>query len=144
VVIVKEILRTYYSCSDDVRLDIDSTISELSKKGILSDIEVKIILSTKEQYSLSMIGELFSISSGSVGRILDKACSKIAKHLGPEYQENKIIVEAEYRLGRKLTKEERSFCRKKMKDFGRNRYASVNIFNFKEKFGESGQHKEQG
>jgi len=132
MVVVKEIIRSYYSCSEDVKLDIDSAISDLYDKGVLSDIEVQVVSATKEQYSLALIGELLGIDKTSAGRLLSRACKKLSKFLGPEYQEVKVIEAAEKRLKRPLTKEEKSFCLRKMRDFGRNRYASLNIFNFNE------------
>lgn len=132
MVIVKEIVRTYYSCSDEVKLDIDLAIEELEKSGTLLDQEVVVLNATKEQYSLIMIGEFLGVSTSAVGRILDCACGKIADHLGPEYQEEKIFKAVEDRLGRGLTNKERSFCWKKLRDFGRNRYSRLNIFNFNE------------
>lgn len=134
MVIVKEIIRTFYSCSDDIKFDIDVAINKLSKNGILSEMETLVLEVTKEQYSLIVAGELLGISKSAVGRTLDAACKKLAVHLGSEYQEVKILKAAEDKLGRKLTREERSFCWKKMRDFGRNKYAEVNIFNFKDKF----------
>lgn len=143
MVVVKEILRAYYSCSEDVKFDIDRAISELVDRGMLSEVDLYIINSTKEQYSLSLIGEFLDVDRSSIGRLLNEACKKIADFLGPEYQEDKIIKAAEARLRRKLTRAEKSFCRRKMKDYGRNRYANVNIFNFKEKLG-SRRNKKQG
>lgn len=135
MVIVKEIIRTYYDCDENVKYDIDSTIAQLSKDGELSDIELVVLSTTKEQYSLKAAGELLGISKSATGRALDSACNKIAEYLGSEYQDEKILKLAEKKLCRKLTTKEQEFCWKKIKDFGRNRYSDVNIFNFKIKDG---------
>jgi len=132
MVIVKEILRTYYSCDDNVRLDIDSAISMLSKDGTLSDVELVVIAVTKEQYSLVEASKLVGISKTSIGRELDRACEKIANYLGHEYQDDKILSLVENKLGRKLRPAEKKFCWNKIRNFGRDKSTNVNIFNFNE------------
>jgi len=131
MVIVKEIIRTYYFCEESVKLDIDSAISQLSESGALSEVELLVLAITKEQYSLNAASELVGLSKSKIGRVLDAACQKIADHLGPEYQDTKILRAVETRLGRKLTPEEEFFCWKKITDFGRNKYSNISIFNFK-------------
>jgi hypothetical protein len=131
MVIVKEIIRTYYSCDETTKLDVDSAISTLSEDGTLTEVELLVIAITKEQYSLTAASEVLGISKSAVGRILDIACHKIAIHLGSEYQDIKIFKRVEDRLGRKLTPEEEFFCWKKMRDLGRNKYDNISIFNFK-------------
>jgi len=143
VVIVKEIIRTYYSCEEDVKLDIDISIQELTKQGILSDVEVIVLAIIREQYSLSSAGELLGISKSAVGRALNSACSKISDYLGNEYKEEKLIKEVESKLKRKLTEEEVEFCWVKLRDFGRNKYSNLSILNFKDAI-EFRQNKEQG
>lgn len=135
MVIVKDILRTYYSCDENVKFDIDSTILQLSKDGVLTDIELVVIAVTKEQYSLTAAGEIVGVSKSAVGRALDTACQKIADYLGSEYQDDKILKAVEEKLGRNLTSDEKIFCRSKIRDFGRNKYSDINIFNFKVKDG---------
>jgi hypothetical protein len=135
MVIVKDIIRTYYSCDENIQLDIDAAISKLSKDGTLSDVELVVLAVTREQYSLTLAGELVGISKSSVGRALDTACEKIASCLGSGYQDSLIIEAVEKRLGRKLTPDEDDFCWKKINDFGRNQYAKMNLFNFEIKDG---------
>ena len=144
MVIVKDIIRTYYACEENIKLDINSAIFKLSDDGTLSDVELVVLAVTREQYSLTLAGELVGISKSSVGRVLDTACEKIASCLGPEYQDNVIIEAVEKKLGRKLTPVEEEFCWKKINDFGRNQYAKINLFNFEIKDGKiigSGEYK---
>jgi hypothetical protein len=131
MVIVKEIIRTYYNCDENVRLDIDSAISTLSKEGILSDVELVVIAVTKEQYSLIEASKLVGLSKSAIGRKLDDACEKIAVCLGSEYQDDKILDLVESKLGRKLKSDEKKFCWNKIRNFGRDKSTNVNIFNFK-------------
>lgn len=129
--IVKEIIRTYYSCDDTIKLDIDTAISQLSNNGTLSPTELTMLAITKEQHSLPSASKLLGVSKTEAARLLDAASQKIATHLGSEYQDSKILRAVEARLGRELTPEEEFFCWKKMRDFGRNKYLDINIFNFK-------------
>lgn len=135
MVIVKDIIRNYYSCEENIKLDIDSAISKLSKSGELSDLDLIVLAITREQYSLSLAGDLLGVSKTSVGRMLDTACEKIANCLGAEYQDCAIIKAVESKLGRTLTPDEEFFCWKKINDFGRNQYAKINLFNFEIKDG---------
>jgi len=131
MVIVKETIRTYYNCDENVKLDIDSAIECLSKCGVLSDVEIIVLAVTKEQYSLLAAGELVGVSKSTISRHLDRACKKIANYLGSEYQDKKILRLVEEKLCRKLTEEERKFCWSKIRNFGRNKCTDLNIFNFK-------------
>lgn len=143
MVIVKEIIRNYYSYEEDVKLDIDHSIQELTKQGKLSDVEVIVLAITREQYSFSCANELLGISKSTFGRALNSACKKISDYLGEEYKEEKIIKEVESKLKRKLTEEEIEFCWMKLKDFGRNKYSNLSILNFKDAI-EFRENKKQG
>lgn len=148
MVIVKDIIRTYYSCDENVKFDIDSTIEQLTKDGALTNKELVVIAVIKEQYSLTEASDVLNISKSTVGRLLDSACEKIADSLGAEYQDSKIIRAVEKKLGRKLTVREEKFCWRKIKDFGRNKYSTISIFNFRMtrdgKIVESGKNKAEG
>lgn len=130
MVIVKEIIRSYYTCSDTVKLDIDVTIEKLTEQGMLDERELIVLYLTKEQYTKADIEEVIGIPSTTVGRVLNSACEKISKHLGPEYQDEKILCMVEERLGRSLTKQETSFCLFKMRNFRHDGMQSLSIFNF--------------
>ena len=133
MVIVKEIIRNFYDCDENIRLDINSAILELSKVDMLTDIELVVVAVTKEQYSLSAAGELVGLSKSAIGRHLDSACEKIANHLGSEYKDDKILELVEKKLGRNMTPSERRFCWSRIRNFGRDKSPNINIFNFKKK-----------
>ena len=135
MVIIKDIIRTYYACGETAQFDVDEAISRLAKVGVLTEVELVVLMATKEQYSLILIGEMIGLTKSAIARNLDSACKKIAKFLGPEYQDEKILKCVEVKLGRKLTPDEEFFCWKKIRDFGRNKYSNINIFNFKIKKG---------
>ena len=130
MVIVKEIIRSYYTCSDAVRMDIDDAISTLSKRGILDEKELLVIHLTKEQHTKADINEVAGIPSSSVGRVLDRACGKIAEYLGEEYQDDKLLHMVEEKLGRPLTDKEIDFCLYRMRNLRSDGAARLNIFNF--------------
>jgi len=135
MVIIKEIIRTYYACDETIRVDIDMAIETLAKDGILSERQLLIIQAVKEQYSFTAIAKMLELARSEVERYLDLACASVSSYLGSEYQDSKVLGAVTARLGRELTPEEEFFCWKKMRDFGRNKYAKVNIYNFKIKNG---------
>lgn len=130
MVIVREILKSYLVADTVIRYDIDSAIEYLAERGDLSERQLQIVNGIKE-YSVRELAELLGIHKRTVEYNLNKACSKIADYLGESYQDSKLIVAAEARLGRKLTPEEEKACWYIIRNYGNRRVGRINIFNFK-------------
>lgn len=129
-ILVREALKEYHNSDIDTRLDLDSAVNHLYNIEELDDTDIKIIEYTKLQYSTLDIGVRLDINHSTVSRRLNKAGSKIAKHLGIMYQDFKIILHVEKRIKRKLTDDELKVCWYIINHFG-NVDNNLSIFNFR-------------
>lgn len=140
--LVKELLRNYYSIDDSSKLDLDMAISSLIGSGELSDEECIILQLVINQAHHSKISKAVGKKKSTVNNKITKIAKKIADHLGAEYQDEKIIKEAELKLGRELTPDEEKFCWRVIRA-GRS-IKGMNIFNFKDKNAKRGKDKTKG
>jgi len=127
--IVKDMLKNYYSLDIDVRLELDTAISDLVNSDVITDDEIIILRLTLDGTPHKIICTAVNLSKSTVNKSIIKIASRIAERLGGEYQDTKIISETEKRLGRPLTKKELSFCKKVIKG-GRAVGDGKNIYNF--------------
>ena len=128
--LVKELLRNYYSVDDSSKFDLDTAIAALIDSGELSEEECVILRLTIDQTHHSEISKVVGWKKSAINIKINKIAKKIADYLGAEYQDEKIIKEAEVRLGRKLAPDEEKFCWKVIRA-GRP-MKGINIFNFRD------------
>jgi len=141
--LVKELLRNYYNIDDSSKLDLDMAIKALIDSGKFSEDERIILKLTIEQVHHSGISRVVGRQKSAVNAKINKIAKKIADYLGAEYQDEKILKEVEFRLGRALTPDEEKFCWKIIRA-GRP-IKGINIFNFKaRKYAKRGKDKAKG
>ena len=128
--LVKELLRSYYDADDGSKFDLDTAIKALIDSGEFSEEERIILRLTIDQSSNSEISKAVGWKKSTVNNRINKIAKKISDYLGAEYQDEKILKEAELRLGRELTSDEEKFCWKVIRA-GRP-MKGINIFNFKD------------
>jgi len=126
--IVKELLRNYYSIDDISKLDLDTAIASLIDCGELSKEECIVLQLTVDQVNRNDISKMVGWKKSNINIRFNVIANKISNYLGAEYQDDKIIKEVEFKLGRKLTTDEEKFCWKVIKS-GRP-IDGINIFNF--------------
>lgn len=126
--LVKELLRNYYDLDESSKLDIDMAIRSLIDSGQFSEEERIILQLVIDQIHHSKISKAVGWKKSTVNNRINKIAKKIADYLGAEYQDEKIVREAELRLGRKLTSDEEKFCWKVIR--AGHSIKGVNIFNF--------------
>ncbi len=108
--LVKELLKTYYELDDSSKIDIDNAINFLLESGQFTLEEYASIKMVKEQENRAEIAKLLGISTRTLKRRVNDGCDKIANALGERYQDSKILLQVEERLGRELTTDEEKFC----------------------------------
>ena len=128
--LVKELLRNYYSVDDSSKLDLDTAIEVLIDRGEFSEEELVILKLTIEQAHHSEISKIIGWKKSAINDRLTKISKKIADFLGVEYQDDKLLKEVAFRLGRELALDEEKFCRKVIRA-GRP-IRGINIFNFRD------------
>jgi len=128
--LVKELLRDYYNVDDSSKFDLNTAIEALIANGELSEEERVILRLVVDQTHNSEISKVIGRKKSTVNNKINKIAKKISDYLGAEYQDEKIIREAEVRLGRKLTPDEEKFCWKVIRA-GRPIKKGINIFNFR-------------
>jgi len=136
MIIIKEILRTFYNCDENVKIDVECAMKNLSDTGGLTNEEYLVINATREQFNLASIAALLGMddsvaSKMAVSRIFERACGKLVETLGPDYQDTKVLKAVEIRLRRPLTKDEEYFCIKKITDNRLMQDDEINIYNFR-------------
>jgi len=128
--LVKELLRNYYSVDDSSKLDLDTAIEVLIDRGEFSEEELVILKLTIEQAHHSEVSKIIGWKKSAINDRLTKISKKIADFLGAEYQDDKLLKEVAFRLGRELALDEEKFCRKVIRA-GRP-IRGINIFNFRD------------
>ncbi len=88
------------------KIDLDTAISSIN----FNDKELHIIELLKDSYTITGIGKKLGYNRRTVQRYNDRISKKIAKEMGVNYQNSRIIYLVEQRLKRKLTKEELDIC----------------------------------
>lgn len=130
--LVREALKNYYYNDIDTKLDLDYAIKKLSKENELDDIDIKIIELVKLQYTSDEISKrIKGLNRFAVYKRLNHIYYVIAKLLGINYQDFKIILQVERRLGRKLTDDERKVCWYIIKHRRISVYTGLSIYNYK-------------
>jgi len=127
--IVKELLSNFYNIDESSKFDLETAIKSLAQSGELTDEDILIIQLLIENTSIPEVVRILKIPRNTLVRRIDEISDKIARLLGEEYQDDKLLFEVEKRLGRPLTREEAKFCRIIIKR-GR-AIQGVNIYNFK-------------
>jgi len=140
--LVKDLLRNYYDVDDNSKLDLNMAIKSLIESGELSEEERIILQLTIDQAHHSEISEAVGKKKSAINDKINKIAKKIADYLGVEYQDEKILKEVEFKLGRKLTSEEEEFCWKIIR-IG-HPMKGKNIFNFKDRECEGRKNKTKG
>ena len=131
-VIVKDLIKNYYQVDSSTRFDLDFAIVTLAKKNVLSGEELIIIKLSMEGVERSEIAKTIgAASSTSVSNKLNEASDKISSYLGKDYSDEKILDQAEQKLGRPLTETEIAFCWYIIKLYGRDCNKNLNIHNFR-------------
>jgi len=128
--LVKELLRNYYNVDDSSKLDLDTAIKTLIDSGEFSEEELIILKLTIEQAHNSEITKIIGWKKSAINDRLTKIAKKIADFLGAEYQDDKLLKEVAFRLGRELTNDEEKFCWKVIR-VGHPIKKGVTIFNFR-------------
>lgn len=130
-VLVNELLKTYYTVDIDTKLDLDLAIRELKCSGELDQNDLEIVSLTKMQYSVPDISFKMGWSFATTYRKRSILTSKIAKRLGIIYQDFKIILQVQKKLGRQITEDERVFCWYVINHLGYKHDYRMSIFNFR-------------
>lgn len=130
-VIVKDLIKNYYSIDPGEQLDIDFAVRVLARKEELTPDELIIIHMMMEGAHSDQIAKQINVTSPTVNLKFNKASEKIAKYLGENYCDDEIIRKVERKLGRQLTDLETRFCWYMIKFYGRKMNKDLNIFNFK-------------
>jgi len=127
--IVKELLSNFYNIDESSKFDLETAIKSLAKNGELTDEDILIIQLLIENTSIPEVTRILKIPRNTLVRKINEISDKIARFLGEEYQDDKLLFEVEKRLGRPLTEEEIKFCKMIIKR-GR-AIQGINIYNFK-------------
>lgn len=130
-VIVKDLIKRYYQVDLNTRLDLDVAIQELSKQGIIDADGIVILNMVMEGVENSKIVDTIGVSVSTINRKLNDISNRIALYLGGTYDDSRILLTVEEKLGRPLTDEEVSFCWFMIKFYGRDINRDLSIYNFK-------------
>ena len=137
-IIVNDLLKNYYKNIDvETKLDLDIAIRQLKNANQLDYEELKIIKLLKKQFTNIELAHEMCCSSRTINRKKKVVCEKISKQLGTDYQDLKILLQVQRKLGRNLSDDEKMFCWliiNKSGFFDR----KVTIFNFRERVGING------
>ena len=141
--IVRELLKNYYSTTDNERIDLNRAIDYLVKTEQIVGDDLIILKLTMEESPSDVIAKAVDSSKVTVYKRFIYVSGQIADYLGEDYQDTKIIRGVEEKLGRKLTEEEEKFCWKVIKR-GRPLKDGLSILNFEEKDGKDTEDKTEG
>ncbi len=130
-VIVKDLIKRYYQVDINTKLDLDIAIQELSKKGTIDADSIVILGMVIEGVENSKIADAIGVSVSTLNRKLNDISDKIAVYLGGMYDDSRILLTVEEKLGRPLTDEEVLFCWFMIKFYGRDINRNLSIYNFK-------------
>ncbi len=130
-VIVKDLIQRYYQVDLNTRLDLDTAIQALSKQGIIDADGIVILGMVMEGVESSKIADAIDVSISTINRKLNDISDKIALYLGGTYDDSRILLTVEEKLGRPLTDEEVLFCWFMIKFHGRDINRNLSIYNFK-------------
>jgi len=113
---IRDLLDNYHKIEVVEKIDLDDAIKLLVCKGCLSDKEVLLLSLFVNQYEIDEISTIFNTTTRNIYYRINNIVEKFDDIMGYEYSDDRIFESVSAKLCRKLTKKEKDFCLRVIKN----------------------------